>query len=104
MFTDTFLLFLRPSLWSHLRIATKYNSFTKCLTKTTKCYVTILSSPSGHKLLNYTVGKTIGVPRSFFGEGGCYVRILAGGEEGGVQQIQLRTEGRENGNMGVVPP
>jgi hypothetical protein len=32
-----------------------------------------------------------GVPRNFFGGGG-------------VQQIQLRTEGRENGDLGAVAP
>jgi len=33
-----------------------------------------------------------GVPRNFFREGG------------GVQQIQLRTENRENGDLGAVAP
>ena len=35
---------------------------------------------------------TSGVPRIFFGGGG------------GVQQIQLRTEDRENGDLGAVAP
>jgi hypothetical protein len=34
-----------------------------------------------------------GVPRNFVRGGG-----------GGVQQIQLRTEGRENGDLGAVAP
>jgi hypothetical protein len=36
-----------------------------------------------------------GVPRNFFGEGG------GGGE---FQQIQLRTKGRKNGDLGAVAP
>jgi hypothetical protein len=37
--------------------------------------------------------ETSGVPRNFFGVGG-----------GGVQQIQLRTEGGDNGDLGAVSP
>jgi hypothetical protein len=32
----------------------------------------------------------------------AYAEIFLGG--GGVQQIQLRTEGRENGDLGAVAP
>ena len=39
------------------------------------------------------VGKAIGVPRNFVPGGG-----------GGVQQIQLRTEDKENGDLGPVAP
>jgi hypothetical protein len=43
---------------------------------------------------------SVAYPRIFFGEGG-YVRTLCSGE---VQQIQWRTEGRENGDLGAVAP
>jgi hypothetical protein len=45
-----------------------------------------------------------GVPRNFFsGEGGGgFTKNFF--REGGVQQIQLRTEGRENGDLGTVAP
>jgi hypothetical protein len=39
-------------------------------------------------------------PGCFSGEGG----VSPGFFFGGVQQIQLRTEGRENGDLGAVPP
>jgi hypothetical protein len=38
-----------------------------------------------------------------FFSGGVTPEIFLGGGEG-VQQIQLRTEGRENGDLGVVAP
>jgi len=34
----------------------------------------------------------------------AYPGILFGEGEGAVQQIQLRTEGRENGDLGAVAP
>jgi hypothetical protein len=40
-----------------------------------------------------------GVPRNFF-QG----RVQPGNFFGGVQQIQLRTEDRENGDVGAVAP
>jgi hypothetical protein len=42
-----------------------------------------------------------GEPRIFF-FGGVYAKNLFRGV--GVQQIQLRTEGRENGDLGAVAP
>jgi hypothetical protein len=41
-----------------------------------------------------------GVYRNFFGFGGNYARIFFGV----VQQIQLRTEGRDDGDLGAVAP
>jgi hypothetical protein len=41
-----------------------------------------------------------GVPRNFFQGEGLHQEFFSGG----VQQIQLRIEGRENGNLGVVAP
>jgi hypothetical protein len=40
-----------------------------------------------------------GVPRKFFREG-----VTPGIFFGGVQQIQLRTQGRENGYIGALAP
>ena len=34
----------------------------------------------------------------------AYPEIFFGGEGGGVQQIQLRTEDRQNGDLGAVAP
>jgi hypothetical protein len=42
-----------------------------------------------------------GVPRNFVGWGGTKPGIFSGGVE---QQIQLRIDGRENGDLGVVAP
>ena len=39
-----------------------------------------------------------------FGQAAAYLGILFGGEGGAVQQIQLRTEERENGDLGAVSP
>jgi hypothetical protein len=43
-----------------------------------------------------------GVPRNFFGGGVFNPGFFGGG--GGVQQIQLRTEDRENGDLEAVYP
>jgi hypothetical protein len=48
----------------------------------------------------YWVGNS-GVPRIFFLRGWFSPGIFFGG---GVQQIQLMTEGRENGDLGAVAP
>jgi hypothetical protein len=48
--------------------------------------------------------QTSGAPRNFFevgGGGGVTPRIFSGG---GVQQIRLRTEGRENGDLEALAP
>jgi hypothetical protein len=34
----------------------------------------------------------------------AYPGFFSGGGGGGVQKIQLRTEGRENGDLGAVAP
>jgi hypothetical protein len=47
-----------------------------------------------------TMLQTSGVPRNFFWRG-FYTRNFF---PGGVQQIQLRTEGRQNGDLGAVTP
>jgi hypothetical protein len=44
--------------------------------------------------VSYAVIRNSGVPRNFF-------RVVWGGE---VQQIQLRTEGKENGDLGAITP
>jgi hypothetical protein len=45
--------------------------------------------------------RSSGVPRNFFGGGGGgYARNFFEG----VQQLQLRIEGRENGDLGAVAP
>jgi hypothetical protein len=55
-------------------------------------------------LTHWAVFHNTGVPGNFFGEGGGGVTpgIFCGGW--GFQQIQLKTEGSENGDLGAVAP
>jgi hypothetical protein len=45
-----------------------------------------------------------GVSRSFFGGEGAYARSLFRRRVGGVQQIQLKIESTEIGDLGAVAP
>jgi hypothetical protein len=58
--------------------------------KTSDNYREVLSLP-----------KAVAYPGIFFGAGGFRQEFFRGG---GVQQIQLRTEGRENGDLGAIAP
>jgi hypothetical protein len=56
--------------------------------------VTSLNLKLFNPTLYYTLHEISGVPRNF----------VRGGVGGGVQQIQFRTEDRENGDLGAVAP
>jgi len=55
-------------------------------------HIQFLSTSSSVSYSLHCVSRTSGVPRNFVPEWG------------GVQQIQLRTEDRENGDLGAVTP
>jgi hypothetical protein len=70
-------------------------------------YISIGSHATTPQILSHchyklkSINVNSGVPRNYF-SGGVTPRFFLGG--GGVQQIQLRIEGRENGNRGAVAP
>jgi hypothetical protein len=75
--------------------------------KTLQIYRVVSLCPPGHPskaaVIRNTIKRTSCIKMAS-SRAVAYLGILFGGVGGGVQQIHLRTEGRENGDLGAVAP